>query len=88
MSRIDVRCAIYNITFMARGDSGRIVIEVDPRLKDELYLELAKQRMTLKAWFMTKAEQFVDNSRQQLLFVSEPDSEDYSSAATNKGIRK
>jgi hypothetical protein len=36
---------------MARGESGRIVIEVDPTLKGELYVELARRGLTLKAWF-------------------------------------
>jgi hypothetical protein len=56
---------------MARGDSGRIVIEVDPHLKDELYVELARQRLTLKAWFVAMAEHFLDDSRQPNLFAAE-----------------
>jgi hypothetical protein len=56
---------------MARGNSGRIVIEVDPHLKDELYVELARQRLTLKAWFVVMAEQFISDSRQLSLFGEE-----------------
>ena len=36
---------------MARGDSGRIVLEIDPTEKDELYAAVTKDGMTLKDWF-------------------------------------
>ena len=36
---------------MAKGESGRIVIEVDPHLKRQLYSALASDGSTLKAWF-------------------------------------
>lgn len=44
---------------MARGASGRIVLEVDPDLKGELYVELARRGLTLKAWFIGEAERLV-----------------------------
>jgi len=53
---------------MARGKSGRIVIEADPKLKDDLYLALTKKGMTLKEWFLQQAEDFVKNSDQVKLF--------------------
>lgn len=53
---------------MARGKSGRIVIEADPKLKSDLYLALAKKEMTLKEWFLKQAEEFVKNSDQIKLF--------------------
>lgn len=37
---------------MAKGDSGRIVIEVDPDLKRRLYSALALESLTLKDWFI------------------------------------
>lgn len=37
---------------MAKGHSGRIVIEVDPALKRELYGALAVDDSTLKEWFL------------------------------------
>lgn len=58
---------------MARGDSGRIVIEVDPHLKGELYVELARRGLTLKAWFVSEAERLVESGRQPALFAAEPD---------------
>jgi hypothetical protein len=45
---------------MARGDSGRVVLEIDPDLKGELYVELAKRGLTLRAWFIGEAERLVD----------------------------
>lgn len=53
---------------MARGKSGRIVIETDPKLKDELYLALTKKGITLKDWFLQQAEDFIKNSDQIKMF--------------------
>lgn len=53
---------------MARGKSGRIVIEVEPHLKNELYESLAKSRKTLKDWFVTAAEDYCEEIRQPVLF--------------------
>ncbi len=44
---------------MAIGNSGRIVLEVDPELKKALYSELAKDGLTLKGWFVRAATKFV-----------------------------
>jgi hypothetical protein len=49
---------------MARGSSGRIVIDVDPEFKEELYHALALQGSTLKDWFVTKARHLCEESRQ------------------------
>lgn len=53
---------------MARGESGRIVIEVDPTLKRELYAALALSGSTLKDWFVLTAESYCGNVRQARLF--------------------
>jgi hypothetical protein len=53
---------------MARGKSGRIVIEADPKLKSELYLALAKKEMTLKDWFLEQAEEYIKNGNQIKMF--------------------
>ena len=42
---------------MPRGTSGRIVIEVEPELKDQLYTSLERQGKTLKEWFLERAEE-------------------------------
>jgi hypothetical protein len=50
---------------MSIGNSGRIVIEVDPELKQQLYEALGKEQMTLKSWFLENAEDFL-STRSQL----------------------
>ncbi|MEX2979328.1 hypothetical protein AB4J97_20690 [Serratia fonticola] len=42
---------------MAIGRSGRIVLEVDPVLKKKLYSLLAMESISLKEWFITKAQE-------------------------------
>lgn len=44
---------------MAKGSSGRIVIEIDPDLKQRLHALLALQGTTLKDWFVEKAAAYV-----------------------------
>ncbi len=44
---------------MARGQSGRIVLEVNPELKNELYSAISKKGITLKDWFIDTAEQYI-----------------------------
>lgn len=41
---------------MSKGESGRIVIEIDPVLKRRLYSALAMDGCTLKDWFILCAE--------------------------------
>jgi hypothetical protein len=69
------QCTLCNIRYMARGDSGRIVLEVDPDLKGELYVELAKRGLTLRAWFIGEAERLVDPKRRTR--VKEPPAPKY-----------
>ncbi|SHG51949.1 hypothetical protein SAMN05443144_1328 [Fodinibius roseus] len=53
---------------MARGKSGRIVIEVDPELKKKLYQVLEKKDLTLKSWFVNQAELYIRNHDQLQIF--------------------
>jgi len=53
---------------MAQGKSGRIVIQVNPVLKNKLYVELAKQQITMKDWFIENAKQFIEERGQTLLW--------------------
>lgn len=56
---------------MARSSSGRLVIEVDPELKAELYAALERNQLTLKEWFVTQADQFLyENVQLALKFNS------------------
>lgn len=56
---------------MAKGSSGRVVIVVEPGLKRDLYVELARRGLTLKDWFIDQATHFLETSHQPLLFVAE-----------------
>ena len=44
---------------MAKGRSGRVVIEIDPELKRALYGALAVDDSTLKDWFVAKANRYL-----------------------------
>lgn len=55
---------------MAIGESGRIVIEIDPELKRRLYSALALENKTLKEWFIALALQHINTQQQPSLFGS------------------
>ncbi|SKA67496.1 hypothetical protein SAMN02745130_00041 [Thiothrix eikelboomii] len=57
---------------MARGTSGRIVIEIDPETKQELYNQLEKENSNLKAWFLTHVENFLKGKEQFTLGFTRP----------------
>ena len=48
---------------MAKGQSGRIVVEVDPALKRELYGALAMDASTLKDWFIEQAIKYLEENQ-------------------------
>lgn len=50
---------------MPVGSSGRIVIEVDPELKQALHLVLRKNGSNLKEWFVEQASEFLYSSDPQ-----------------------
>lgn len=52
---------------MAKGTSGRIVIEIDPVLKQELYGALKEEGMNLKEWFLENAQRYLDKRIQPSL---------------------
>ena len=49
---------------MPKGDSGRVVVDIDPALKRRLYSALAMEDSTLKEWFIESAEHYVDSKRE------------------------
>lgn len=53
---------------MAVGSSGRIVVEIEPELKRELYDALHKEGKGLKQWFLENAEEFLRERSQLSLF--------------------
>ncbi len=54
---------------MARGTSGRIVVEIDPEEKRELYGALIQDGFTLKDWFLQQSARYLRNRNQVPLFV-------------------
>jgi len=53
---------------MAQGSSGRIVVDVDPGFKRELYSVLAARGSTLKEWFTEMGKALCEEERQPRLF--------------------
>lgn len=51
---------------MSIGNSGRIVIEVNPALKRELYSGLARDGMTLKDWFLQEVSAYLNRGCTEL----------------------
>lgn len=49
---------------MARGKSGKVVIEIDPALKHQLYSVLATKNQTLKDWFLEAAGVYLSGSEE------------------------
>jgi hypothetical protein len=49
---------------MSIGKSGRIVIEIEPDLKQELYEALGKEGISLKSWFVDNAKSFLSDKGQ------------------------
>lgn len=52
---------------MSIGSSGRIVIEIDPEVKRQLYSTLAREGMTLKDWFLREAQNYTKAATQMRL---------------------
>ena len=44
---------------MPRGSSGRVIIEISPYLKRQLYEILDADGLTLKAWFLTRVNEYL-----------------------------
>jgi|TARA_B110000211_G_C14000523_1_gene518252 hypothetical protein len=49
---------------MPVGKSGRIVIEIDPVLKQELYQSLGKEDSSLKEWFLNHVQGYLSGKSQ------------------------
>ncbi len=52
---------------LARGKSGRIVLEVDPNIKRKLYLALEQNQITLKDWFLETANIYISDNTTSLI---------------------
>jgi hypothetical protein len=53
---------------MSVGKSGRIVLEVEPELKQRLYSALALENKTLKEWFILTANSHIRSQQQPGIF--------------------
>lgn len=53
---------------MSVGVSGRIVIEIDPQRKRELYVALQRDGHTLKDWFLCRADEYLRHGGQLSIF--------------------
>ncbi len=58
---------------MPVGRSGRIVIEIDPELKQELYASLEAEGLSLKHWFLGYVEERLKDHTQMSLNLESPD---------------
>lgn len=57
--------------YMARGDSGRIVLEIDPVQKEQLYDAVIRDGLTLKDWFLRQATTYLQD-RSTSFMIGEP----------------
>jgi len=60
---------------MSIGTSGRVVVEMDPDLKKELYATLMRDGMSLKDWFIKSAEIYLANNQLSLGFEGRKEKE-------------
>jgi len=49
---------------MSVGTSGRVVIEVDPEIKQLMYAALRDRNLTLKCWFVATVQRELLETRQ------------------------
>ena len=54
------RCFCFEGAGMAKGSSGRIVVEIDPELKQELYRALGEEGINMKQWFLGNVGQYLE----------------------------
>lgn len=60
---------------MSVGSSGRIVLEIDPEQKQELYQALKKDDLNMKRWFLKQVDAYLkDQDQMPLDFDSGNDS--------------
>ena len=55
----------------ARIMCGRILIEIEPELKEELYDALQKEGVNLKSWFLDNVQDYLSDRSQLKLFLTE-----------------
>lgn len=58
---------------MPVGRSGRVVIEIDPEVKQQLYASLEAEGLSLKHWFLEHVEERLKDHAQLSLDLETPD---------------
>jgi len=48
---------------MSVGESGRIVLEIDPAMKKQLYQTLKSEGLNMKEWFLLQANQLLSSEQ-------------------------
>lgn len=71
---------------MARGTSGRVVIEINPEIKQELYEQLDKENSNLKAWFLAHVDDFLRGKQQLTLGLTHTSSSNISTKAKSHEV--
>ena len=63
---------------MPVGSSGRVVIEIDPEQKQELYAALERDGTSMKQWFLERVGEYLgDHGQMSLrLMVADGDEDD------------
>lgn len=61
---------------MPVGQSGRIVIEIDPEKKQELYAALEDDGANMKQWFLERVDAYLRNRGQLSLRLRVADGDD------------
>lgn len=54
---------------MAKGSSGRLVIEIDPSIKKELYERLGEKGLNMREWFLINANAYLKQNKQNSLLI-------------------
>ena len=54
---------------MAKGSSGRLVIEIDPSIKKELYEKLGEKGLNMREWFLINANAYLKQNKQSALLI-------------------
>ncbi len=65
---------------MSRGPSGRLVVELQPDLKHQLYIALSFDGLTFKEWLTKQAERYISEQHQPALFAAESSPATYACA--------
>tara|TARA_B100000780_G_scaffold25281_1_gene16056 strand:+ start:251 stop:454 length:204 start_codon:yes stop_codon:yes gene_type:complete len=67
---------------MPVGKSGRIVIEIDPELKQELYQSLGNEDSSLKEWFLNHVQGYLSGKSQVAINFESDDSRQISEGSS------